>query len=104
MSQVRRRTAMDVAQAILIFILLDQQRLSRFLATCGLTEAELRMGTTHRLALRVLKYVLDDDNLRDECLAAGIFMSQIEEAAQANGPERAPPANSIPLTSAFTLH
>lgn len=97
-----RSTEMDVAQAVLIFILFDQGRLSHFLASSSLTEAELRHGMTHRLAMQVIQYVRNNDSLREICAATGMFGYHLEEADGVNDPGAAvaddrPPGRSITL-------
>ena len=101
--QVGRRTALDIAQSILIFILLDQRRLDRFLASKSLTEAELRLGMTHWPAMLLLQHVLDNDDVRGACAAAGVFMSQFEEAAKVHSPDGASTDSIPPLGLPITL-
>jgi hypothetical protein len=79
-----RRTAHEIAQAVLAFIMLDRRRLDRFLDEADVDAPELKLGMTRWLALRVLQHVIDSEDLRDLCVAAGLFRGPFER--EASGP------------------
>jgi len=63
---------------VLAFMSLDQRRLDHFMASARVSGDEIRVGMTQWLTMRVLQYVIDNDELRSLCVAAGVFRLRYE--------------------------
>ena len=76
------KRAESLATAILDFIRLDRARLNCFLEMSGLSHREfVSMKMTRWLIICVLQHVVDNEDLREQCVEAGVFRGPLEGEA-----------------------